>query len=109
MGITYDYFKLSTAPSGVRVTYNDFRVRANVYVPPPTEISDVSIAAVNGGSQVVVSWQGTNTATYALQTRTDLASGDWNSVVTNMAGINGLMSVTNDTTDPEAYFRTLGE
>ena len=62
---------------------------------------------IDGGSQVVINWQGTNAATYALQMKTDLVFGDWSNVVENITGTDDIMSLTNATDETAAFFRTI--
>ncbi|MDF7823586.1 hypothetical protein P4B35_06135 [Pontiellaceae bacterium B12227] len=70
------------------------------------EIGDVTYGM--SGSDLVIGWQGTNVATYTLQADADLVNAPgWTNVV-DISGIDGPMSVTNDTTDPKMFYRIIG-
>jgi hypothetical protein len=71
----------------------------------PAEIGEVSFGLA--GTDAVVGWNGTNTATYAVQRRLDLAAGSWSNIVEDITGVDGVMSVTNATTEPQAFYRII--
>ncbi len=102
------YFSQSRTGNNIYLTFDDFQVRANVEVSPITEISDVSGSIVGG--KMIVSWQGTNAASYAVQMSTDLTNPEnWTNVVENITGVNDIMSVERDTNVSQAFYRTILE
>lgn len=80
-----------------------------IFVTPPlVSISDVAIEIV-GGTNAVFSWMGNSIATYTLQYKTNLVSGIWSNLVENIPGVDATMSVTNDLSEPHAFFRTIAQ
>ncbi len=75
--------------------------------PPPPEIGDLDIA--QAGTDVVVSWNATNSATYVLQSKADLSFGGWSNLVENIVGVDGTLAVTNSTADAKAFYRVIIE
>lgn len=75
--------------------------------PPPPDIGDLGIA--QAGTDMVVSWNATNTATYVLQSKADLSFVGWSNLVENIAGVDGTLSVTNSTADTKAFYRVIIE
>jgi hypothetical protein len=70
------------------------------------EIGDVTV--VIDGSSLIMGWEGVVGASYAVQRTEDLVSEPWSNVVEGISG-EGTLSVTNDTTDPQAFYRTILE
>ncbi len=79
-----------------------------VVVSEPLTIGEVAMAAA-GGTSVVLSWQGTDAATYAVQMREELVSGSWSNIVEQISGIDGTMSATNHAALPQAFYRVIAE
>lgn len=75
-------------------------------VIPPTSIEEFGIGTIDG-TNVVLSWQSNPAGIYTIQQKLDLFFGTWSNIVENIPGISGVMSVTNDTTEPQAFYRTI--
>lgn len=76
-------------------------------VIPPSSIEEFGIG-ITDGSNVVLSWQGNPAGTYTIQRKLDLVYDTvWSNVVENIPGVSGIMSVTNEATEDQAYFRTI--
>jgi hypothetical protein len=73
----------------------------------PTDIGDVTIEY--DGSNLIMGWIGVSGESYAVQRKEDLVEDlVWSNIVTGITGV-GPISVTNDTTDPQAFYRTVLE
>ncbi len=68
------------------------------------DLGEVSLAF--DGANLIMSWEGLSGVSYAVQRRGSLVSGSWSNVVEGLMG-SGTISVTNDTTDPQAFYRTI--
>lgn len=77
------------------------------YVPPaqPPEIGTVGIGL--SGSDFIIQWNATNTATYVLQSRTNLLTGAWSNLVDGIEVINGLHAITNSITGKSTFYRVI--
>jgi hypothetical protein len=96
------------ATSGSPFAAYDSDLDQTVVYSELTTIGDVTMDAA-GGSPIVLSWQGTVAASYAVQMREDLVSGSWSNIVEDISGINGIMSATNNVTLPQAFYRVIAE
>jgi hypothetical protein len=60
----------------------------------------------NGNGTVTVTFQGTPGGQYVVQATTSLVSPViWSNVSTNTAGVDGLWTYTDSTTQPHAFYR----
>jgi hypothetical protein len=77
--------------------------------PPPAVIGDVGITMI--GTEVVLDWEAQSGETYAAQKSGDLtaAAGGWASFDSGIAGIDGTLYATNDTTEAQAFYRIVIE
>lgn len=75
-------------------------------VPSITEISDIQVGLA--GEDVVLSWQGIAGASYAVEYNADLVHGVWSNLVGGVSGTD-VISVTNHTTEPHMFYRTILE
>ena len=66
-----------------------------------------AISTIGGENGVVIGWQGMAAATYSVQMRATLAYGSWSNITESISGLDGIMSVTNTTTLPVAFFRLI--
>ncbi|VGO20869.1 hypothetical protein [Pontiella sulfatireligans] len=73
----------------------------------PVEIGSISLVLSETNS--VVSWQGDSSAMYAIQSCPDLVEGFWSNIETNVPGIDGAMVITNEITEPQAFYRVIVE
>jgi hypothetical protein len=60
-------------------------------------------------TNMVISWDGNSLGTYTLQRKLDLVTDRWSNIVENIPGIDRAMSVTNDTSEPQAFYRIISE
>lgn len=76
-------------------TYNILTI-GSTSEPPGTEPVDVGTIWIDclAGNQVAVSWNSSNAANYSVESTTNLVSGIWQNVATNIIGVDGTMSVT---------------
>ncbi len=75
--------------------------------PMPTFIGHVGMGL--SGGNLVFNWTGDADGTYVLQCRASLVSGEWTNAVEEISGLDGTMSVTNDTSAPQAFYRIVIE
>lgn len=73
-----------------------------------TEINPVEMFILDA-ARVRLSWEAESVGTYAVQTRTNLVTGSWSNLVENVAGINGILSITTTPVSARAYYRITGE
>jgi hypothetical protein len=60
----------------------------------------------NGNGTVTLTFQGTPGGQYVVQTTTSLAPAvNWTNVSTNAAGLDGLWTYTDSTSQPHAFYR----
>lgn len=71
-------------------------------VPAPGLLSS---EIVTEGLQI--SWDAVAAGTYILQSRTNLVEGIWSNAVEGISGIDGVLSITNNFSDPAAFFRVI--
>jgi len=70
-------------------------------------VGDVSVVGLDGSGNLVMGWVGEAGGTYAVQRADALGTPTiWSNVIENITGV-GPISVTNDTTDPKAFYRTI--
>jgi hypothetical protein len=68
-----------------------------------TEVGNVSMSLVSG--QVMLSWNTEFGVSYGVQATDDLASGTWTAINSDIVGIDGTCSVTNDISEEQQFFR----
>ncbi len=86
---------------------DNIEIKGLFVAPALTEISDVTVEV--DGADILLSWMGDRYATYTVQRKLDLVSGSWSNVMENISGIDAVMTVTNNITEPQAFFRTIAE
>jgi hypothetical protein len=64
--------------------------------------------ALMDGSKIQVSWQGQDFATFTVQRKTNLLDSAWSNVFEGITG-SGPLSITNDTTAPQAFYQVIYE
>jgi hypothetical protein len=60
---------------------------------------------VAGESAVAFSWTTVSGASYGVEATSDLVYGTWSKILTGIDGINGVLSVTNNITEDQQFFR----
>jgi autotransporter-associated beta strand protein len=68
----------------------------------------IGISSISS-SETVMSWEGSVSKNYTLQSRTDLLSGTWSNVLENISGLSGSMYVTSNITGDQAFYRVLSD
>uniref|UniRef100_UPI00356588E6 beta strand repeat-containing protein n=1 Tax=Pontiella sp. TaxID=2837462 RepID=UPI00356588E6 len=79
------------------------------YQEPVTAIGAMGVGVISGGTQVVLSWQGQAGASYGVEATDNLVTGTWTGINTGIAGLDGMLSVTNDITADQQFFRSYVE
>jgi hypothetical protein len=60
-----------------------------------------------GGTNAVFEWGGQSAATYAVQRKLNLLSGEWSNVVTGVTGLDGTVYATNSIDADSAFYRVI--
>jgi hypothetical protein len=89
--------------AGGRGAINGFQIVANG--PLVTSIDDFGVGVVAGESAVAFSWTTVSGASYGVEATSDLVYGTWSKILTGIDGINGVLSVTNNITEDQQFFR----
>jgi hypothetical protein len=71
------------------------------------EIGTVSMGLT--AANMVLGWQGNSRGSYTVQCTPDLLLGTWSNVVSDVAGIDGMMWSTNDTGEAQSFYRVIVE
>ncbi|MDF7826520.1 Ig-like domain-containing protein [Pontiellaceae bacterium B12227] len=77
--------------------------------PVPQGIVDFGIGALSGGTNVVLSWQAESGSSYGVKATTNLVTGPWVNVATNVAGMDGVLVITNTPAEDQQYFQVYCE
>ncbi|VGO20870.1 Ig-like domain-containing protein [Pontiella sulfatireligans] len=72
-------------------------------------VRNAPVMVSQSGTNIVLNWQGYSSATYAMQSKSNLVEGSWVNVETNMPGIDGVMVITNEVTESQAFYRIVLE
>lgn len=110
-GMTTEQMAVTTAYdwSGAEVTNLD--IDSNGYLigdisdPTPPEVGEISFGLLSGSDEIVISWMSSNAASYAVETTTNLVTGPWVDVSTDIIGSGGSMSVTDAVDNAAAFYR----
>jgi hypothetical protein len=105
----FEYFTdaVPAVPGSKNWRFDNIYLYGASSVLPPTSIDEFAIGMVDG-TNVVLSWQGNPAGTYIVQRKLNLVYDTvWSNVVENIQGVSGTMSVTNDTSEPKAFYRTI--
>ena len=103
----FDRFVFSLESSLTETELDDLSNSPYTTAPEPLVIGEVNIALSE--TNVILGWQGTVSATYAIQRSPNLATNSWSNVVENIAGTDSMLYSTNATTEPTAFYRVVGE
>ncbi|MDF7799047.1 alpha-L-rhamnosidase C-terminal domain-containing protein [Pontiellaceae bacterium B1224] len=93
-------------PIGAFVVFDEIGSGEHVFIQSKA-VSSPSISFSNSCS--VLGWEGTNTADYTLQFRSNLVAGAWSNIMNEIAGENGDMSVSNCPVDKMGFYRIIGD
>jgi hypothetical protein len=74
----------------------------------PITLGPIAIEVL-GGSNLVFSWEGEVGKTYALQSRTNLLEGTWESVTTNITGAENISITNGDLSEAESFYQAIIE
>ncbi|VGO20823.1 autotransporter outer membrane beta-barrel domain-containing protein [Pontiella sulfatireligans] len=69
-------------------------------------IKGISLAMLNGTNSVV-RWPSDASAKYVIQSRSNLVEGSWSNIESNIPGNDGAMVITNELTEPQAFYRII--
>lgn len=72
---------------------------------PPTSVGDISISVISSGSQVALSWPTEAGFHYGVLATDNVAHGTWSPAVTGVLGTGAEVSVTNDVTESQLFYR----
>ncbi len=70
-------------------------------------VGDFEIGVVSGS--LTLSWPAVSGASYGVMATTNLVDGPWTNILTGVAGLDGVLSVTNTPTEDRQYFRAYVE
>jgi hypothetical protein len=89
-------------------TSSDTAILKVTFIPEVPEIGDVEVSM--SGSDLLIGWVATNYVTYTVQADDNLVlEPAWYITVTNITGVDGPVSITNDTSvDPTMFYRVIG-
>jgi hypothetical protein len=87
---------------------SDTAILKVTFIPDVPAIGDVEVSM--SGSDLVMGWVATNYVTYTVQADDNLVlEPAWYITVTNITGVDGPVSITNNTTaDPTLFYRVIG-
>ncbi len=77
--------------------------------PTVTKIGNIGLNIPAGGSDFVISWASTNGAPYAVESTTNLVTGEWVPAITNIIGNGGTLSVTGSLTEAQRFYQVIAE
>jgi hypothetical protein len=99
--LTASSFTLAwSSPDGGRGGISGFQIVANA--PLVTSIDNFGVGVVSG--KVALSWTAVTGASYGVEATDNLVIGTWTSIASGLSG-NGLLSITNDVTADQQFFR----
>lgn len=98
-------------PYGVAVSNLDINASGyligDISEPPPfipPEVGTIWIDVVSS-NEVAISWNSSNAANYSVDSALMLSPALWENVVTNLSGVEGIMSVTDSVENASGFYR----
>jgi hypothetical protein len=108
-GLTASDFTIDvSSPDGGRGAISGFQIVANLASDSSASVSSVDGfkgAVILGEQKMALSWTAVSGASYGVMATTNLASGTWTNILTGMTSGDGLISVTNDFSGNQRFFR----
>ncbi len=92
-------------PLGYFDSYVDDLTFSAVSNAVPPEMGDVSLEVGPGGTGVVLGWMTATGQTYGVEECSDMITGEWEDVITNIAGTGNRVSVTNQPASEAGFYR----
>ena len=78
-----------------------------------TNVVSVAANIERGDSQnsnaAMLNWMGESSAKYTVQKSLDLSGNSWSNLAVDLPGVDGMMTVTNDFSEPQAFFQVLAD
>lgn len=71
---------------------------------PDAAVGEISIAAVDGGSSVVLSFETSANGVYGVEARGSMAES-WGSIISDIPGTGGEVAVTNAINGASGFYR----
>ncbi|MDF7809416.1 LamG domain-containing protein [Pontiellaceae bacterium B12219] len=79
---------------------------SRTFTPDPT-VGAISIELISGGTEAALSWDtiGGANSLYGLQAAPNLSTGPWESIISNVQGTGGKVTVTNPVSENVEFYR----